>query len=276
MRLNGIRLNGIRLNGIRLNGVRLNGIRLNGSALTGYVVVGYDKSGQEKRKDYSGADLVNAELVGLLEDGTEVPLRIDSYRAQRDISYYRVAVWDAGERAWQAGCGVDARGRGIEAIPVAGVWDLGEGTPTGGAHIDDPDLFTFGCIDTAIGECVEWGYKPWLTVTRCDGDGCWQVPGSDYHQACTRLVRADYCGDGRSWTQDGTPINVYDDVGIEAPDTSRPWRHEGNWGPDGASCLSATRVPEARRPGCVTQLLHHECSQSWTAETLVMTDVLAP
>jgi hypothetical protein len=280
MRLNGMRLNGMRLNGMRLNGMRLNGMRLNGSVLSGYLVVGYDKKGNEIRKQLSGGDLVGATLVGEAEDGSEITLRVDSYRTgarpDRDIAYYGLSAWDAADRAWEATCGNGADGRAIEAIPVPGVWDMSEGTPTGGSHTDSSDRFTFGCRDTAIGECVEWGYKPWLTITRCDGTGeCWQVPGGDYHQTCTRLVRADYCGDGTSWTKDGTMINVYDDVGIEGRDQGAGWAHEANWTPDGASCMSGTRINLNRKPACIRERLRSACPATWSPDTLVMTDYLA-
>lgn len=32
----------------------------------------------------------------------------------------------------------------------------------------------------------------------------------DYHQVCTRMVCADYCGNGIGHTQNSTPIDVYD------------------------------------------------------------------
>jgi hypothetical protein len=276
---NGQRLNGMRLNGMRLNGMRLNGMRLNGSVLAGYVVVGYDKKGNEIREQVSGADLVGATLIGEAEDGSEVTLRVDSYRTgarpDRDISYYGLSAWDPVDTAWEAACG-SADGHEIEAIPVPGIWDMSEGTPTGGSHTDSSDKFTFGCRDTAIGECVEWGYKPWLTITRCDGTGeCWQVPGGDYHQTCTRLVRADYCGDGTPWTQDGTMINVYDDVGIEDRDPGAGWAHEANWTPDGASCMSATRIEIRKKPACIRDRLRAACPSTWSPDTLVMTDYLA-
>ena len=278
MRLNGQRLNGMRLNGMRLNGMRLNGMRLNGSLLTGYVVTGTDRKGNEQRRTLSGADLVGATLVGITESGSEVTLRIDSFRTgvreNRDISYYGVSAWDATDSAWEPTCGSDASGRGIEAIPVAGVWDMSEGTPTGGSHSDSSEMFTFGCRDTAIGECVEWGYKPWLTMTRCEGRDCWQVPGADYHQTCTRLVRADYCGDGTPWTQDGTLINVYDDVGIQERDPGAAWLHEADWSPDGATCMSGMRIERGRKPPCARELLRRSCG-TWTDDTLVMTDYVS-
>ena len=37
-----------------------------------------------------------------------------------------------------------------------------------------------GSVDAAIGKCVEWGYKPWDEIERCDKhDECWTVPGAD-------------------------------------------------------------------------------------------------
>jgi len=46
------------------------------------------------------------------------------------------------------------------------------------------------------------GYKPWKVV---NGQSLWA-----YHQACTRMMRADYCGDGRPHTREGTPIYIDD------------------------------------------------------------------
>ena len=58
------------------------------------------------------------------------------------------------------------------------------------------DRFSVTCTSGVIGKCVRAGYKPWKTAA--DGRPMW-----DYHQACTRLIRADYCGDGRTHTRDG-------------------------------------------------------------------------
>ena len=280
MRLNGMRLNGMRLNGMRLNGQRLNGMRLNGSVLSGYVVT-YDRRGNEVRKELSGNDLIGTPLVGQGEDGSEVSLRIDSHRTGserglRDVHYYRVSVYDPADRAWEPACGADSHGRGIEAIPVPGIWDMSEGTPTGGSRSDADDMFPFGCRDAAIGECVEWGYKPWLSFTRCDSSGrCWKVAGADYHQTCTRLVRADFCGDGNSWTEDGTLINVYDDAGVQEADEGANWQHEAEWAPTGATCMSGMRVQFAHPPACAARLQRRDCGARWSRSTLVMTDYLA-
>ena len=35
----------------------------------------------------------------------------------------------------------------------------------------------------------------------------------DWYNACIRLLRADYCGDGRPFTRDGTLVDIYDHLG---------------------------------------------------------------
>jgi hypothetical protein len=67
-----------------------------------------------------------------------------------------------------------------------------------------------------------------------------------HHEACVRMLRADYCGDGRSWTRDGTLIDIWDDDGIQKPDTlaDPTFSFEAGWGPEGAVCVARTRIPE--------------------------------
>lgn len=72
------------------------------------------------------------------------------------------------------------------------------------------------------------------------GESLW-----DYHQACVRMIRADYGGDGVAHTRDGTRIDVFDRLGIQ-----RPARDPGNlqfeagWNADGAACVRRARIPE--------------------------------
>jgi ADYC domain len=67
-------------------------------------------------------------------------------------------------------------------------------------------------------------------------------PGWDYHQACTRLIRADYCGDGRSHTREGTPVEIIDRLG-EAEEPGTGLAFEAGWTPEGASCVARHRLP---------------------------------
>ncbi|MBC7879733.1 MAG: hypothetical protein H7Y37_00215 [Anaerolineae bacterium] len=71
----------------------------------------------------------------------------------------------------------------------------------------------------------------------------------EFHQACTRLIRADYLGDGRSHTQEGTLVEVYDILGIRRrrslPGSGMVF--EAAWSPRGATCIHRTRLGESVR-----------------------------
>ena len=104
---------------------------------------------------------------------------------------------------------------------LAGTWD---GT---GAHRDGSDV-TYACPQGVLAKCVRWGYKPWTA-------------GRDAHQACTRMARADYCGDGVPHTRNGTLIDMFDDRGIQRPDSPVGFSFEAGWGPQGAVCVREPR-----------------------------------
>jgi hypothetical protein len=58
------------------------------------------------------------------------------------------------------------------------------------------------------------------------------------------MVRADYCGDGHSFTRDGTLIDLYDRLGIQKDEPGPGMRFEAGWGKDGATCVARVRIPE--------------------------------
>lgn len=66
------------------------------------------------------------------------------------------------------------------------------------------------------------------------------------HWTCTRLARADYCGNGVSHTRDGTLINVWDNLPAPGPiqghgHTPFGMVFEAGWDTGGAVCLSHER-----------------------------------
>src|SRR5204863_5686447 len=119
-------------------------------------------------------------------------------------------------------CAADSDGRS-RAIPLQGSWAAGAGTATRSA-----DRVTFACTSGALGKCVRLGYKPWKMVAG--------KPLAELHAACVRMVRADYCGDGRSHTRDGTRIDIWDRLGIQrrAEPADAPELFEAAWSPAGA------------------------------------------
>ena len=125
-----------------------------------------------------------------------------------------------------------------------GTWNYAQGVTGGGSYTASTTSFTFGCRGTAIAKCVELGYKPWKTV------GTTLL--RNHHVACTRMIRADYCGDGKSWTVDGTPINVYDNLGIQTDAATYPT--DAEWLTTGARCINLARsfINGAKKPTCYT------------------------
>ena len=109
-------------------------------------------------------------------------------------------------------------------------------TPSGDYQAAE-GVYSLQCTSGASGKCVRWGYKPWATGP--DGRSLW-----DHHQACTRMARADYCGNGTSHTKDGTTINMYDPLGIQLSDPSPDFSFEAAWGPQGALCVRKVRWPD--------------------------------
>jgi hypothetical protein len=144
------------------------------------------------------------------------------------LTLYAIGKEDA-TQGWVPYCDPDAWGS-TEAVVVPGSWDLATGRPVGAEGV------TVACLSGAIGKCVRLGYRPERTV-----DG---VSLADAHQACVHMVRADYCGDGRPHTVDGTYIHVYDRLGVQVPAPDRPLELEAGWGKDGATWLQATRWGE--------------------------------
>ncbi len=90
------------------------------------------------------------------------------------------------------------------AVPLTGRW-RGDGT-----FVDSSTHVTLACRIGVIAKCYLHGYRPWAAGP----------PGAsmrDLHQTCTRAARADFCGDGTSYTVTGTPIDLYDRFNVSAP-----------------------------------------------------------
>jgi hypothetical protein len=230
--LNGVSLNGVSLNGVSLNGVSLNGVSLNGVSLNGSILSGVSA---ENGTLLSGSRLIGVTFNGVLSDGSTLPMRLDdisfTWGANWDVFFYDVS-YQSGD-AWYPLCGFEPDGSPVPAIALAGTWDYSENTPTGGSWSPSTTNFTFGCRHTALAKCVEAGYKPWRNVSG--------TSLRSYHQACTRLIRADYCGNGRPWTLNGRVIDLYDRLNIQT-DTQSSWLFEAEWTDAGARCLTTLRV----------------------------------
>lgn len=177
---------------------------------------------------FKSQDLLGAEI----DLGEGHWLRIDAVRidpVDPDILLHSFSTRDA-QNGWHNPCTVDRNGK-QEGFPLPGRWD------DAGRFHSGPDFIAVTCTDGAQAKCVRFGYKPWKTSK----DGRSLVP---LYEACVRMVRADYCGDGTATTLDGTAVEIFDDHGVWQPDRLPGFRFEAGWTPTGAVCVRHTRIPK--------------------------------
>lgn len=181
-----------------------------------------------------GSDLEGTVLNIVSDRGKSLKLKIsdvelDPADPERETYLYTLLYQNPSDLTWRNLCQPD-RNNMAKAIPLAGHWDRT------GKHINSKGI-TFACTNGVLAKCVRWGYKPWKTVR---GRSL-----QDFHQTCTRMARADYCGNGKAHTKDGTPIDVYDILGIQKQTIGSRMVFEAAWRPDGAAFIHRTRWPES-------------------------------
>lgn len=184
------------------------------------------------------------------ENGIPISLRIESIEHEAadpdgDVFLYNVSYRLSSSDPWQPYCLPDREGK-THAIPLSGYW-------TGNQVHVEGDTITFACTNGALGKCARFGYKPWKKL---EGGSM-----RDLHQACLRMVRADYCGNGKSHTRDGTLINLWDNRGIQKRDSGPDLLFEAGWSPEGATYVARARYNEA------LDVLRAECPERLTGRT---------
>jgi hypothetical protein len=208
-------------------------------------------------RQVSGDDLVGMVLTLGDPGGTHRSIRIDAVQPDpkdAEITLYALSAHDPASGGWQNLCGPDAEGLAM-GFPIKGTWTAA------GEHIPSDHAFSMTCTGGVNAKCVRMGYKPWKSR---EGTSLW-----DLHQACTRMLRADYCGDGTPHTREGTPVDVYDTVGIQSPQLASGLSFEAAWRADGAVCVRKVRIPEittleALVQSCPARLRNHvgpECTE---------------
>ncbi|MGH6936132.1 MAG: ADYC domain-containing protein [Methylocella sp.] len=173
----------------------------------------------------------------VLGDGTGRQRRIRIDGIERDakdpageVVLYALSEQDPGTGAWRNLCLPDPEGRRL-GFPLAGAF------MSDGRYEASHAGILLTCTGGAEGKCVRFGYKPW-------GFGPNDISLAPYYQACVRLVRADYCGDGIGHTRDNTPIDIFDAIGIQRDEPAPEMTFEAAWRADGAVCVRHTRLPD--------------------------------
>ncbi len=84
------------------------------------------------------------------------------------------------------------------------------------------------CVSGAVGKAITWGYRPWERSLA-------------EFSAAVRMVRADYCFDGMSWTEAGTAMQVKDRWNVNTFLSAAP-PTEVVWTKTGIACLTQPRA----------------------------------
>ena len=135
-------LNGHELNRPLIGGAQLQSVALPGAThpqldLLEVYLDGSGLRGVSTQGPVSEVDLVGALLDGELEDGTAATIRIDSFSMTGDVNagdiyLYEVSYITRDMEDFEYLCGVDETDYPIQAIALAGQWNLGEGVRGGG------------------------------------------------------------------------------------------------------------------------------------------------
>lgn len=90
-----------------------------------------------------------------------------------------------------------------------------------------PQTIYIGCMSGGVGKAGYWGYPE-------------HVVGLVAFETAVRMVRADYCGNGVSFTKPGNPVEISDAWGIHGFPLPGA-KTEAIWGKKGAACIGTPR-----------------------------------
>jgi hypothetical protein len=102
-----------------------------------------------------------------------------------------------------------------------------------------PGWFTLACAGEAVFKMKRMNYGP-----AADFDGHGHPASVDQRQATLKMITADYCGAGRSFTHQGTSVLWYNAGGSVDPQPSPGAQPEALWTAHGAVCLDVPRVED--------------------------------
>ena len=174
---------------------------------------------------YTGPQLVSSQWDLTIFDGaTQVPATMWISAATQTGGAWRYTfqhIDGSGQPAYL--CAPDLDGSSA-SVPLK---DLTVDPVTGDMATRKNTLY-LACTSGAVGKAVAWGYHPW------------ELPVAEF-EAMVRVVRADYCGDGVSWTVPGTALQLTDvwDINQFADASAQT---EAVWGPNGARCVGQRRA----------------------------------
>ena len=234
----GVWLNTSSLGSFQFSALDLDGHVLDGLTLTDVLIPRpnnqwlrmdsvYVSSGEIRGKrgwtHYTGADLLGSRWLLTPVGGAPVEMWISGYvpGSGSDARYTFKTLGGGGASIHV--CDPDGQGDysalALKDITVNGAT---------GAIAPRPKTLYLACVSGAVGKARTWGYSPnWLAK----------------FEGGVRMVRADYCFDGASWTMNGTGVQVRDPWDINEFLHSN-YATEAVWTAAGLACLSQPRRTE--------------------------------
>lgn len=240
--VNGHSLRELHLDGLTApGGARLVGFTAPPSAFGHHLAVENDelvaRAGTSVRR---GGQLIGAVLLVALPGGVTVPVTIAGHQ--------QVPSWAEGRAPIAAYTLVYP-----EPMEISGVKNVCAGDPLdpvanvvtvlGGERYDEATKtvvpgsrwFTLACPGSAAAKLSLLGYGPQSSATTVA-----------QRQATLKMITADYCGAGTSYTQNGTPLQWANRDGSVSPASDALGPVEAVWSAHGALCLEATRIAGAQ------------------------------
>ncbi len=232
--------------GTSLQGTSLQSLSLQGTSLQGTSLQGLELTGTRVDKDGHVVGTVRLRIDEVKTDTSQNLFDNVALRSNSDVTLYLVRYYEPQPLrsrlpgTWRDLC-VGATPDDRFATALAGTWDI-HGRYQAPSRANPS--FTFSCLGGTLTKCARvWGYKPWKSAPHPTSPTT-LVPLGPYHRACAQAAMADYCKDGTSFTQNGTRVDIYDNIGLvkrEAEDTLSGFAEESSFGESGAGCVSKTR-----------------------------------
>ena len=225
------------------NGISLNGISLNGPDFTDWLlndlpdIVDLKVSADGKlmvrkpNEEYKTSRKEDKIAVRFKIDGVTYRLKITEFEDAGTLQFMRVRYRQIDELIWHDAC-LDPEGNPVKTVIVPGSYD-----PMTGDRVADTSKTIWACRGTSIAKATEMGYEA----------------DDPYHEALTRVFRADYCYNGTPHTISGTPVDIETDDDLHTSETD--WPLEAVWGADGLLCLNDPRKTNWDRDniGCLDE-----------------------
>jgi hypothetical protein len=126
-------------------------------------------------------------------------------QSNEDVTLYTVFTFNAITGQWASLCPFDAAAGGATAMAIA-------------EDPAQPNRFFFACTASGVdAKCARiWGFRPWRSEQSFvydDASGGWVEQTfalKPFYDACKLAARAAYCQDRRSFTREGTLVDLFD------------------------------------------------------------------